>query len=48
MTFIQGTEWAPGARMKLNKKHVAGQSKLFDQHDRLVPRGAHGSLTLSD
>ena len=23
MTFIQGTEWAPGARMKLNKKHVA-------------------------
>ena len=37
-----------GSKDEFEEKTCNGQSKLFDQHDRLVPRGALESLTISD
>ena len=47
MKFIPDTEWPPGAK-EFEEKACNGQSKLFDRHDRLVPRGALESLTVFD
>ena len=37
-----------GSKDEFEEKACNGQSKLFDPHVRLVPRGALESLTISD
>ena len=37
-----------GSKDEFEEKSCNGQSKLFDQHDRLVPRGGLESLTISE
>ena len=37
-----------GSKDEFEEKTCSGQNKLFDQHDRLVIRGALESLTFSD
>ena len=39
---------ASGSKDEFEEKACNGQSKLFDRHDRLVPRGALESLTVFD